>query len=320
MEQLFSEIYNRYFCITNRVLSKKGRIGRATITDIVRRYGFGESLIFLLPKLSNNEWELFEEDNSSYRSKLKGGIQTPLSRLQKRWLLTLLDDKRAGLFLEDEQISTIKEKLKDIKPLFEHNDFYCFDRFSDGDDYSDPQYKNCFRKILSAIKEAHTVQILYSGRDGRNRKMIVVPHRLEYSAKNDCFRLLCFAESKKGKRKYIMRLSRMLDVNVSENDPEISIAEEDSPKQRKVTLTIYDERNALERAMLQFADYRKNTVRLDDNSYRCDIFYNIDDETELLIELLSFGPMIKVEGNDHFSELIKKRLLMQKNMKEGIPS
>lgn len=319
MEKLFSEIYNRYFCISRRILSKKGRFGRTAITDIVKRYGFGESLIFLLPKLSNNEWELFEEENGSYRSKLKGGIQTPLSRLQNRWLLTLLDDKRSGLFLEDEQISELKEKLKDVKPLFDHNDFYCFDRFSDGDDYSDPLYKNCFREVLSAIKNEHAVHIRYLNRNGRNTKMTVFPHRLEYSFKNDCFRLLCYTKSKTGTRKYILRLSKMLEVTACDSVPDIDITEDDTG-QRKVTLTIYDERNALERAMLQFADYRKNTVRLDDRSYRCEIFYNTDDETELLIELLSFGPMIKVEGNGHFTELIKKRLMTQKNMKEGIPS
>ncbi len=318
MEKLFSEIYDRYFCITGRILSKKGRIGKAGITDIVKKYGFGESLIFLLPKLSNNEWGLFEEENGTFRSKLKGGVHTPLSRLQKRWIRSLLDDPRAGLFLEDEQIAGIKDKLKDVKPLFDYSDFRCFDRFSDGDDYKDPLYISCFREILSAVKDGHTVHIRYSARNGRSTKLCVQPHRLEYSVKNDCFRLLCYAKSERGTRKYILRLSRMLSVTAGDIDPDINITEEDGTRQKKVTLSIRDERNAMERAMLHFSDYRKNTSRIDENNYRCEIFYNTDDETELLIELLSFGPMIKVEGDAHFTELIKKRLITQKNMKEGI--
>ena len=112
-------------------------------------------------------------------------------------------------------------------------------------------------------------------------------------------------------RKYILRISRMISVIPSADDTIGCEIDETDILQKKVTLTIFDERNAMERAMLQFADYRKNTMRIDDNSYRCDIFYNSDDETELLIEILSFGPMMKVQGDKHFVELIKKRLQKQ---------
>ena len=95
-----------------------------------------------------------------------------------------------------------------------------------------------------------------------------------------------------------------------DNDTETDITVKSRGKE-SVILKIYDERNAMERAMLQFADYRKNTRRCDDNSYLCEIFYDKDDETELLIEILSFGPMIQVIENDHFINLIKQRLKKQ---------
>ena len=81
-----------------------------------------------------------------------------------------------------------------------------------------------------------------------------------------------------------------------------------------VTLLITNERNALERAMLQFANYKKNTVRIDDNTYKCEIFYNKSNETELLIEVLSFGPALNVIGNEHFLKLLKKRLQRQQEL------
>ena len=63
--------------------------------------------------------------------------------------------------------------------------------------------------------------------------------------------------------------------------------------------------------MLQFANYEKSTRKLDSDTYECLIYYNKKTETELLIEVLSFGPMIKVVGNEAFLKLIKERLLRQ---------
>ena len=312
MAGLFSEIYNRYFSVTNRILSLKGNISRKRITDIVKEYGFAESLLFLLPKLCDNEWELFDEEGGSFRSKIKNGILTPLSILQKRWLKTALADPRSGLFLDKEQIAAISEKLKDAAPLFNADDLHYFDRFSDGDDYGDAVYISCFRELLYAQKERIPVRISYLAKRGRRSTLTALVHRMEYSVKNDCFRVICLAKSKTALRKYILRLSRMTAVRRCDPDPYYDEDNVIPDMQRSIILTIRDERNALERAMLQFADYRKDTAQLDNGSYRCEIFYNNDDETELLIELLSFGPMIKVEGPDHFVSLIKKRLKMQK--------
>ena len=41
--------------------------------------------------------------------------------------------------------------------------------------------------------------------------------------------------------------------------------------------------------------------------------YEKEDETELVIRVLSFGPMIKVTAPQSFAELIKQRLIAQKS-------
>ena len=76
-------------------------------------------------------------------------------------------------------------------------------------------------------------------------------------------------------------------------------------------LRIVNRRNALERAMLHFANYEKNTVKIDEDTYECLIYYNQAMETELLIEVMSFGPMLTVLGNDRFLSLLKARLHSQ---------
>ena len=55
------------------------------------------------------------------------------------------------------------------------------------------------------------------------------------------------------------------------------------------------------------------SVKIDDNTYACLIYYNKNMETELLIETLSFGPMVEVVGNSYFLEQVKARLRKQRD-------
>ena len=66
--------------------------------------------------------------------------------------------------------------------------------------------------------------------------------------------------------------------------------------------------------MLHFANYEKNTHKLAENLYECFIYYNKNMETELLIEVISFGPMIEVLGNDAFLAQLKARLRRQRRI------
>ena len=63
--------------------------------------------------------------------------------------------------------------------------------------------------------------------------------------------------------------------------------------------------------MLHFANYEKNTSKIDEDTYECLIYYNKNMETELLIEVLSFGPMLTVMGNKRFLHSLKSRLHRQ---------
>ena len=57
----------------------------------------------------------------------------------------------------------------------------------------------------------------------------------------------------------------------------------------------------------------KEAEKLDEKHYRISVVYDKDDETEMVIRILSFGPMIKVTAPQHFVELIKQRLIRQKS-------
>ena len=79
-----------------------------------------------------------------------------------------------------------------------------------------------------------------------------------------------------------------------------------------LVLVLTDERNVLERVMLHFSNLRKETVRLDEKHYQMTLHYNKDDESEILIRVLSFSPYLRVISPDKFIELIRERLMKQR--------
>lgn len=53
--------------------------------------------------------------------------------------------------------------------------------------------------------------------------------------------------------------------------------------------------------------------KVEEEKYRVTINYDKDDETEIVIRILSFGQMVKVVEPNSFIDLIKDRLLKQKS-------
>jgi len=293
---LFHEIYGSYFNVVAEMLSEacNGTLTDKRLREIIRKKAFDESMLEI-PYALKNDWSLLTDD---MKTPVKHAPTMPLTLLQKRWLKALLCDPRIRLF------GVTDEGLEDVEPLYDQNTFYYFDRYTDGDPYSDDRYISHFKTILRAIKEKSFIKVRSLARSGRTRKYICYPWHLEYSSKDDKFRL--YATDKNTLR---INISRIISVELTARPYE----EPKTPKMRIGTLVmeLEDDRNVLERAMLHFSNLRKETVRLDENHYQMTLYYNKDDESELLIRVLSFGPYVKVISPDSFIELIRERLFKQ---------
>jgi predicted DNA-binding transcriptional regulator YafY len=172
-------------------------------------------------------------------------------------------------------------------------------------------YINNFRIVLQALRERRKLQISYSNRIGRMVTGTYNPWKLEYSAKDDKFRLVTNA----GQFGATINIGRMTACELSgEYDPDLMNG---SRREASLTFELTDKRNALERVMLHFSDCRKETRRLDDKHYHVTLWYDSQDETEILIRVLSFGQMIRVTSPESFINLIKERIIRQKNLFRG---
>jgi hypothetical protein len=83
----------------------------------------------------------------------------------------------------------------------------------------------------------------------------------------------------------------------------------------ELTFELTDERNALERVMLHFSDCRKETRRLGGSKYLVTLWYMPQDVTEILIRVLSFGPMLRVTEPDSFIALLRERIEKQEKLR-----
>ena len=224
--------------------------------------------------------------------------------MQKRWLKALLSDPRIKLF------DPPTEGLEDVEPLYPPDTFVYYDRFNDGDPFEDPGYIKRFRCILSAIRHKRWMRIQFEGHNGIPHYWRCVPYKLEYSPKDDKFRLI----SANKRESLSINLGRIQQCFMLEPCEDADYRPKPM-KKRILVLELTDDRNALERVMLHFSHLDKETERIDDTHYKITLFYEKEDETELLIRVLSFGPVLKVVFPDDFVKKLTERLEKQKKLR-----
>lgn len=297
---LFHEIYGTYFQVVADILTEavQGCLTDQHLTNIVQQKAFAESALSIPTALKKQEWPLL---TPTLGTVVHHKPTMPLTTLEKRWLKALLLDKRIALFQPD------CTGLEDVEPLYQPETFVFFDQYTDGDPYTDTQYIQCFQTILQALHEKKMLKVEFFTRTHAKYTIFCQPNQLEYSSKDDKFRLIAFGKQ----NTYTINLARIQSCEIMEEPPSIQKPVLPRQKQKELTFLLYNQRNALERVLLHFSHFHKETTKLDSGQYRIKLHYHPDDETELLIRVLSFGPMIQVEAPQEFIDLLQERVHRQ---------
>lgn len=299
---LFHEIYGSYYNAVAAILAEavNGELSEKRMNEIVSEKAFAESFLTVIPSLKNGKWQLLDSDLST---SLEHKPTMSLTLLQKRWLKAISLDPRIKLFDVDFSF------LGDVEPLFTPDDYVVFDKYNNGDPFEDNAYIKNFSVFLWAIKNKKRLKIRYHGNKGHFILMEGDPYKLEYSEKDDKFRVL-LRNCSKGTFINLSGVERCTVIGDAYADELLTALDGET----YFILELTDERNSLERVMLHFAHFKKEAERLDDNKYKVKIYYDSSDETELVIRVLSFGPLVEVKEPQSFRNLIIERILSQINM------
>ena len=299
---IFSELYSAYYNTVAKILTAAvdHPLQKNELRTIIENNAFGESILSIAPALEEERWQLVHSDGTTA---VRNIPSMPLTELQKRWLKAVSLDPRVRLFTDE------FPELTDVEPLFSPEDFCVFDRYADGDPYGDETYIKNFRLILDAIRNRYPLSIDTTNRRGKITRLVLLPEYLEYSEKDDKFRLI----SSGNRYGTTVNLGRIVSCRPHDTPFNVNHGRTHKSKPRTVEFELTDKRNALERVLLHFAHFEKEAEKLEDDRYLVKIAYDKDDETEIVIRILSFGPMIKVTAPESFVDLIKERLIQQKS-------
>lgn len=305
---LFHEVYGSYYQAVAKILSQavQGDLSRKDISGIVQKYAFAESWSNLTESLLNGDWPFLDEDLST---ELLYEPEMPLTTLQKRWMKAMLNDPRIRLFLDPEDV----KGLEDVEPLFWQEDIYYFDRYADGDPYTNEAYVTNFRLILTALREDGWLEITQRNRWGTEITRKVKPLYLEYSPRDDKFRLHSGGTADHTWPGTIQtNVERIRSCKVIEcSEPWMLIPAET----QQAELILSDRRGVLDRFMRLFCWLKKVTVPMEEKDgvmrYHVTLHYEKTDEPELVIRLLSMGPDIEILTPDSLRQETIRRFRKQ---------
>ena len=298
---IFSELYSAYYNAIASIIAEviEGEHSEKELQKVVAERAFGESVLTIMPSFKSEKWQLVHPDMTTA---LEHKPTMPLTTLQKQWLKAITLDPRIKLF------GVEIPGLEDVEPLFTQEDYHVYDKYSDGDPFEDEEYIRQFRVILEAMRKGTQIKFEMTNRFGKPMFIRCHPVRLEYSEKDDKFRLVTAG----WRSVSTVNLAKMRAcVHYTGEKP---LDNEEREKQYDIiVLKVTDERNALERVMLHFAHFEKQAEKLDKNTYLLKIKYAHDDEPEMVIRILSFGPLVEVMGSENFKKLVIEKLKKQKN-------
>lgn len=323
---IFSEIYGVYYRITARLLDME-RVSDSDVYTVIREDGYRDSALFLpqklLPQADGSDWGLFKRGADGLLHAAIGKPPHVLTKIQKMWLKAKLADPKTRLFLNGSAFASLSEKLADVPPLYRPENFRYFDKFTDGDLFESEKYRAHFRTVLKAIKEQRILRINFTSKHGRRASRLCLPFRLEYSEKNEKFRVYCH-DIKGGKTVGggLINLGRIDEIIPKE----IYTGEKPSEESfwgkiraaEPIRVYVRPERNAVERFLNEFAEYEKRVDRdLENGGCTVDIYYDKQDETELLILLLGFGAAVEILSPSSFRKQAAERVKKQVQLLES---
>lgn len=228
----------------------------------------------------------------------------PLSLLEYRWLITIIDNPKMKLFLSTEEIQYLKTVLSSEKNKAQQlpmGAIHYTDRFNLIAE-SRPKEIEIMNPLLFAIQNHKKVFVEYISAKGKKQSGVFAPIIIEFSKRDNVFRGYFY--SVWNKKISIMNIARLQSFRVLDEEYDYdkalwALVCFRKKNTRELTIEFYDEKNVPDRILSEFAPWKKRCVYdRDTKLYRLTIFYQKQDSFELVVRLLGYGSAIRILERD----------------------
>lgn len=194
----------------------------------------------------------------------------------------------------------------------------------DSDSYSNEDYQYHFGILTNCICSGKPALVTYRPtKHTDSRTTPLWPLKLEYSPMRDKFYLI--ARTADGRYYTTIRLSTITGVEYfrGEADPanrgtwEDYLEKSTTSDEEALDVIVSSESNAIERFLLEFSVYRKQTQRIGNSeNFRVKVWYLKSDTNEMIVKLLRFGRTIEVLGPEPVRSEIARQVEKQYGLLE----
>ena len=234
----------------------------------------------------------------------------PLSSIELQWMNNILHHPLAKCFLTHDEITRLLERIPD-NGLFDVNSPLLYDQFIDLEGIlSTDAYAITVSKLLTAIRENKKVALTYVSQYKRKSTWYCYPSHLEYSKRDNCFRLYALTEKKKVRVFNLERVHNIVfvDAGISKEEIAEKLAEFERDNERHLVVLFSERKNIPDKILTEFSPWKKSCIKAGKDKYRMSLVYDADDSREIVVRLLRYGSDIFIADDDGTvrHELIKR--------------
>lgn len=333
--ELFHEYKNKYFHLIFTILSlAKDGITEEEIIKLIQENGYNDYEFvdkngctlrqMILNKCYNkeNNLNLLKEENGKYYPIITEKGQAPLkvkfTSLEKQWLKDLISNEKARTLLEKDILNKLEESLKDVKNL-SYGNIDITNNIISLENVEDKEFRKKFFVILKGIVEHRYIKYTNIDKNGKvykNQKAI--PVRIEYSLKDDKFRVSFYSVAEK--RPIMAVMDSLSEISLEEKIKEEVLRKDiltkikDKYVDEPIILQVKDERSAMERFFMSFSSYERYARVIEKDVYEIELYYYSFQKEEIIRKIISLGPYVKVKSPENIVETIMERITCAYNL------
>lgn len=326
--ELFSEVKNRYFQLIFRIINEcAGGKAKSEILRMVDEGEFEQKVIgknqksfadLVLNKCETDEnLNLLTEKDGMFYPSIENAGKPPLpvrfSILEKAWLKALLEKEGVRMVLSKEIFDKLQNELADVDTPIRDEYFELTNRIKLPAVFEQETYEENFQLIMNAL--IHEKPIRYSNTDKKGNiysNRLALPVSIEYSMRDGRFRISMY--SLDDNRPIMANIFTLSDLRVVDEDVGINretakkLLFEQKYSEEPMILEVTDKKAAMERCFMCFSGMERTARDLGDNKYEIRLNYYLFEEENLIRNIISLGPYVRVLSPQRIADEIVARV------------